>query len=81
MLGRLEMVVDECIAAYNKLSADVFAKPRSTLRTILSCHVKARFESDKLEKANLSTNTPFNDGCDRGCKTLVFIAFPTLCHC
>lgn len=80
MLGRLEMDVDKCIAAYNKLFADVFAKPRNIFQTILSCHVKARFESNKLKKANLSTNTPFNDGCDRGCKTLVFIAFPTFCH-
>ncbi|KAI6308490.1 hypothetical protein MCOR29_008222 [Pyricularia oryzae] len=74
MLGRLEMDVDECIAAYNKLSADVFAKPRSTLRTILSGRVKARFDSAKLKKAvleiisnsSLPTDAPFNDGHDRG---------------
>ncbi|KAH6847075.1 kinase subdomain-containing protein [Chaetomium sp. MPI-CAGE-AT-0009] len=82
MLGRLEMDVDECIAAYNKLSTDVFSEPRR--RTSLSFRggIAPRFDSNRLRDAileviarrNLPPDAPFDDGQDRGCKVFVCAA-------
>ncbi|KAM0277280.1 hypothetical protein ACHAQH_005939 [Verticillium albo-atrum] len=69
MLGRLEMDVDECIAAYNKLSADVFAKLRRKIPISSRSNLALRFDSAKLKDAILEIITsrgllpdaPFDD--------------------
>ncbi|KAG4431757.1 hypothetical protein IFR05_012756 [Cadophora sp. M221] len=79
MLGRLEMDVDECIAAYSDLAEAVFTQKKSRLPFNLMGKVKAQFDSSKLEnairdtikKATLSEAALFNDGIDRGCRTFV----------
>lgn len=77
MLGRLEMNVDECIAAYLDITEAVFSQKKSYLPFNLMGKVKAQFDSSKLEKAILATIKKrgiseaelFNDGTERGCKT------------
>jgi hypothetical protein len=77
MLGRLEMDVDECITAYNELSADVFAKPRRRIPFGFLGKIAPRFDSAQLKGAiltimrsrGLPPSTQFDDGQDRGCKT------------
>lgn len=44
MLGRLEMDVDECIEAYNELSAGVFAEPRRRIPVDFSGRLAPRFD-------------------------------------
>lgn len=51
MLGRLEMDVDECISAYSGLAAAVFGEKLSSIPVNFKGHVKARFDSAKLESA------------------------------
>lgn len=51
MLGRLEMDVDECIAAYKTLMKTVFEKKRSLFSVGLTGNIKARFSSKALERA------------------------------
>ncbi|KAF3345645.1 hypothetical protein VdG2_06488 [Verticillium dahliae VDG2] len=53
MLGRLEMDVDECIAAYNELSVGVFANPQRKSRVNIFARLVPRFDSTKLKKAIL----------------------------
>ncbi|ORX98184.1 hypothetical protein BCR34DRAFT_593257 [Clohesyomyces aquaticus] len=55
MLGRLEMDVDGCIAAYNDLAAAVFGK-------------KSRFP---FVQSGRSETDLLNDGVERGCRTFV----------
>lgn len=77
MLGRLEMDVDECIAAYSNLAEAVFSQKKSRMPFNLKGKVKAQFDSSKLEntirdtikKAKFSEAALFNDGVDRGCRT------------
>jgi len=77
MLGRLEMDVDECIAAYIDLAKAVFSQKKSRLPFNFTGKVKAQFDSSKLEKAILETIKKmgiskaelFNDRTERGCKT------------
>ena len=77
MLGRLEMDVDECIAAYSDLAETVFGQKRSSLPFNFKGKVKSRFDSVKLEAAFLkvikhrgaSERDLFNDGAKRGCRT------------
>lgn len=79
MLGRLEMDVDECIAAYNKLSANVFREPKRRIPVSFRGGVAARFDSKRLKEAileviascNLAPDAPFDDGQDRGCKVSI----------
>lgn len=79
MLGRLEMDVDECIDAYNKLSSDVFSQPLRRIPVDFRGRVAPRFDSAKLKDAvlsiitsrGLSPDAPFDDGADRGCKVYV----------
>lgn len=79
MLGRLEMDVDACIAAYSKLMKAVFEKESSWLPISWHGKVKARFDSAKLRSAvedvvasnGASPTSPFNDGQTRGCHTFV----------
>lgn len=77
MLGRLEMDVDECIAAYSELAEAVFTQKKSRMRFSLNGKVKAQFDSAKLEKAiretiakcDIPETALFNDGIARGCRT------------
>jgi hypothetical protein len=77
MLGRLEMDVDECIAAYTQLAASVFGEKTRSIPFGFKINVKARFDSTKLESAirkiisdsGVSEDTLFNDGVERGCRT------------
>ncbi|KAG9231981.1 acyl transferase/acyl hydrolase/lysophospholipase [Amylocarpus encephaloides] len=79
MLGRLEMDVDECIAAYINLAEAVFSQKKSRLPFSLKGKVAAQFDSSKLEKAiretiqkrGISEAELFNDGTKRGCRTFV----------
>ncbi|KAJ6282166.1 acyl transferase/acyl hydrolase/lysophospholipase [Bipolaris maydis] len=79
MLGRLEMDVDACIAAYSTLMKTVFEERSSWLPVGWSGKVKARFDSAKLKsaienvisKADASLADAFNDGKKRGCHTFV----------
>lgn len=76
MLGRLEMNVDDCIAAYSDLAAAVFGKKLSSLPFSVKGKVKARFDSAKLEKAvrkvvkrsGTSEDSLFNTGAEHGCR-------------
>ncbi|THW41632.1 FabD/lysophospholipase-like protein [Aureobasidium pullulans] len=78
MLGRLEMSVDECIKAYSGLIATVFGVQLSKIPMNWKGKVKPRFDSAKLEVAikqvisqsGLPEDTMFDDGIERGCKTL-----------
>ncbi|KAH6649430.1 acyl transferase/acyl hydrolase/lysophospholipase [Chaetomium tenue] len=83
MLGRLEMDVDECIAAYNKLSAVVFSEPKRRIPvSFRGGMVAARYDSKRLKEAileviagrNLPPDTPFDDGQERGCKVFACAA-------
>ena len=86
MLGRLEMDVDECISAYNKMMESVFKDKAGILPFTGWGKVKAKFNSDKLREAiqevidsrskdrggsNIRSNDPFDDGKERGCKVFV----------
>ncbi|GIJ91451.1 hypothetical protein Asppvi_010416 [Aspergillus pseudoviridinutans] len=78
MLGRLEMDVDECIAAYTGLAADVFGEKLSRIPVNIKGGVKPRFDSARLESAikkvitqkGVSETDLLNDGTERGCRTL-----------
>jgi hypothetical protein len=77
MLGRLEMDVDECIAAYSNLAADVFGEKIHRSLWNIRRKVKSQFDSAKLESAirkvvvqsSVSETDLFNDGTERGCRT------------
>ena len=77
MLGRLEMDVEECIAAYTSLMKAVFVERYSWLPVSWKGKVKPRFDSKKLKCAvervisdtgALPTDA-FNDDEKRGCRT------------
>jgi hypothetical protein len=51
MLGRLEMSVEDCIAAYTKLMKQIFEKKDNRLYMSLFGRVKPRFSSKALENA------------------------------
>jgi ABC-type phosphate transport system ATPase subunit len=51
MLGRLEMDVDECIAAFRETMKAVFEKKRNPFPISLMGNVKAKFSSKTLEAA------------------------------
>lgn len=77
MLGRLEMSVDECIAAYSELAAAVFGERLHRLPANMKGGVQPRFDSATLENAiqkvvkqgGASETALFNDGIQRGCRT------------
>ncbi|RSM18258.1 hypothetical protein CDV31_002984 [Fusarium ambrosium] len=79
MLGRLEMDVGECIAAYCKLFESVFKVKKHWSRVTARGKIQPRFDSKKLKAAietvlkdrNISPTTPFNDRVNRGCKVFV----------
>jgi hypothetical protein len=76
MLGRLEMDVDECIAAYTSLMRTVFETKSSWFPAGWTGNIKARFDGTKLETAVIEVITSqgakdtdlFNDGVERGCR-------------
>lgn len=51
MLGRLEMDIRECIAAYSDLAAAVFGEKLSSIPINIEGKIKPRFDSAKLEGA------------------------------
>jgi hypothetical protein len=77
MLGRLEMDVDECIAAYTEFASNVFSEKASLVPITIKGDIKARFYSERLSEAiqkvlarkGLTKNDLLNDGAVRGCKT------------
>jgi hypothetical protein len=77
MLGRLEMDVDECIAAYSDLAAAVFGEKLNRIPVNIKGEVKPRFDSARLESATKKMVTQsgaseidlLNDGTERGCRT------------
>jgi hypothetical protein len=77
MLGRLEMDVDTCIAAYSDLAAEVFGEKLRSIPINLKGNIKAKFDSEKLERAiqkvikdsGASSQDLFNDSNARGCRT------------
>ena len=77
MLGRLEMDVDESIAAYNELTAAVYADKLTSDPVNLEGEVESRFDSNKLKRAiqnvisrsGASETDLFHDGLERGCRT------------
>jgi hypothetical protein len=77
MLGRLEMDVDECIAAYIQLMKRIFQKPSNwNLTANLLGNIKPRFDASKLEGAidqvirscEANPTDLFNDQAERGCR-------------
>jgi hypothetical protein len=76
MLGRLEMDVDECIAAYTGLMKTVFETKSGWLPAGWTGKIKSRFDAAKLESAIEEVITShgaketdlFNDGVERGCR-------------
>ncbi|OJJ80604.1 uncharacterized protein ASPGLDRAFT_38966 [Aspergillus glaucus CBS 516.65] len=80
MLGRLEMGVDECIAAYVQLMKKIFEKPsKRNLVTSPFSKIKPRFNASKLEDAinqvisscGANPTDLFNDQAERGCRVFV----------
>ena len=77
MLGRLEMDVDECIAAYNEFAEAVFADKLTGTPVNLEDEVESRFDSNKLKRAienvilrsGASETDLLHDGTERGCRT------------
>ncbi|RSM15449.1 hypothetical protein CDV31_005042 [Fusarium ambrosium] len=84
MLGRLEMDVDECIAAYNHLIEHIFSEKARAhrFRFSLRGQTQSRFDSKRLEEAIKQTITSkgfspsdfLENGTDQGCKTFVCAA-------
>lgn len=76
MLGRLEMDVDECISAYNKLMQNVFDEKSSWLPVGWTGATRARFDSKRLKTAieevislhGASITDLLNNGSPRGCR-------------
>jgi hypothetical protein len=81
MLRRLEMDVDKCITAYNRLIKVVIEEQVHRKPFNLSGDIRPRFDSGKLKKAieeviigqGYSPAAPFNDGKAHGCK--VYVSF------
>ncbi|KAJ5930429.1 FabD/lysophospholipase-like protein [Penicillium verhagenii] len=79
MLGRLEMDVDECIAAYIKLMKEIFGKPSKRGLSSIFGKIKPRFDAKKLESAineviqdcGAKPTDLFNDQVDRSCRVFV----------
>jgi hypothetical protein len=76
MLGRLEMDVDECIAAYVRLMKTIFEKPSKWSLYSLFGKIESRFDARKLEEAinqvisscGVDPTDRFNDQTGRGCR-------------
>jgi hypothetical protein len=76
MLGRLEMDVDECIAAYIRLMEAVFKTKKTRFPITRTGNLKAQFDSAKLEAAitevirdqGAKETDLFNDGTSRRCR-------------
>jgi hypothetical protein len=77
MLGRLEMDVDECISAYNKLIKAVSEEKSSWLPVSWMGRTTAQFDSNRLRSAieevigskGASTADVLNNGKLHGCRT------------
>lgn len=82
MLGRLEMDVDEWIAAFYELSAVVLAQSVGRLPVrFINGHPQQRFDSSKLKitviklitSRGLSPEEPYDGGQDHSCKVSVHV--------
>jgi hypothetical protein len=77
MLGRLEMSVVECIAAYGDLAIAVFNKKTHRFPFNIKGEVQPRLDSAKLESAiwkvvtqgGASETALLNNGIEPGCRT------------
>ncbi|KIM93182.1 hypothetical protein OIDMADRAFT_138250 [Oidiodendron maius Zn] len=84
MLGRLEMDVDECIAAYSELAAAVFSQKSSRIPFNIKGKIQERFDSAKLESAirkargQSSDHISFVCTADRNTKNIVRLRSYTL---
>ena len=84
MLGRLEMDVDKCISAYNRLIKTVFEEKAHKTPFNWFGRVQSRFDSGRLKTAiedviksrGHSVTEQFNNGKPRGCK--VYVRAPVL---
>ncbi|EXJ96330.1 hypothetical protein A1O1_01456 [Capronia coronata CBS 617.96] len=82
MLGRLEMDVDECITAYNRLIKAVFEQKAHWTPLSWRGQVQPRFDSAKLKAVidevitsrGYSPTEPFNNGKSHGCHVFVCTA-------
>ncbi|KAL9617923.1 MAG: hypothetical protein Q9160_007289 [Pyrenula sp. 1 TL-2023] len=82
MLGRLDMDVNECISAYNRLMESVFEGKSHKMPFGWTGRTKARFSTIKLKNAieqviagrRISASEPFNDGNPRRCRVFVCTA-------
>lgn len=89
MLGRLEMDVDECITAYNRLIKAVFEEKALWTPFGWTGQVRSRFDSAKLKAAidevitrkGYSPTEPFNDGKPHGCKVYALTPSVTCIPC
>lgn len=76
MLGRLEMDIDECIAAYVKMMGNIFEKPSRRRLFNIFGKTEPRFDAGKLEDAinqvisgcQASPTDFFNNNAERGCR-------------
>jgi hypothetical protein len=76
MLGRLEMTVEECIAAYTRMMKHVFEKKANHSLISIIGVVKPRFSSTALEQAisqvlddrGVPTTAMFRDSTRSQCK-------------
>jgi hypothetical protein len=79
MLGRLEMTVGECIAAYTKLMKQVFEKKEHRSIVGILGGVKSRFSSETLKNAiaqvikerNIDIDEKLDNGTVPKCKVYV----------
>lgn len=79
MLGRLEMDVDECIAAYIQLMESVFCDKVNNLPVGWSGNIKAQYDSKRLKaaietviiNAGASPEDAMDDGKPRRCRVFV----------
>lgn len=77
MLGRLEMDVDQCIAAYGYLAEEGFVEKRSHIPDIIMREANPRFDLVKLqiailevlEQSGVSETDFLSHGTKRGCRT------------
>ncbi|KAJ5140986.1 hypothetical protein N7448_004394 [Penicillium atrosanguineum] len=79
MLGRLEMGIDECIAAYSELMHLIFGQKMNNLPVDWAGNIRAQYDSTKLkhaiehviESAGVAPDAPMNNGQTRRCRAFV----------
>ncbi|KAJ5316420.1 hypothetical protein N7476_006727 [Penicillium atrosanguineum] len=79
MLGRLEMGIDECIAAYSELMHLIFGQKMNNLPVDWAGNIRAQYDSTKLkhaiehviEGAGVAPDAPMNNGQTRRCRAFI----------